>query len=223
MQYIWELFYTYKHPKAYLKQPEVFSPYMEISPLSEEHSTSDVIEYNSFYRYEKIFWNMFQKMQGENELRDIFFDVFSRFLIECDLKSGLDMEIIQHRKIINELEKGNYGKHVSELVQEITYEEKYKLAHYIHLARAQGGTTVYLFAKAVISLLNSGAVYRDKEKAGYIILYVGRKKNVRDVRLIELIEELLLPMEIERKLLWEKHFGLIDEQSTMIIDEILML
>ncbi len=223
MQYIWELFYKDKHPKAYLKQTDDFSPYLEMSPLSEEHSSDDGIEYNSFYRFEKIFLNMFQEMQGENELRDIFFDVFSRFLIECDLKSGLDIETIQYRQIINELENGNYGKRVSELVQEITYEEKYKLAHYIHLARAQGGTTVYLFAKAVISMLSSGAVYRDKEKEGYIILYVGRKKNIRDVRLIELIEELLLPMEIERKLLWEKHFGLIDEQSTMIIDEILLL
>lgn len=223
MQYIWELFFREKYPQLHLIQTENYSPYYEISPLTDTIFSGDKIEYNGFCRYEKFFLNMYRKMQDDKELFCIFFDVFSRFLIECDLKSETTAADMKRRQILSEIEEGLYGTCAADLIQKLTLDEKSKLAHYVYLARIGGGTTVYLFAKAVTALLNGGTVYFDKENAGEIILYVGRKKSIHDEKLIALVEELLLPMEMKNKVLWEKHFGLIDEEMTMLIDGMMLL
>ena len=78
MQYIWELFYREKYPQLHLIQTENYSPYYEMSPLMDSIFSGDKIAYNGFARYEKIFLNMYMKMQNDEELFCIFFDVFSR-------------------------------------------------------------------------------------------------------------------------------------------------
>ncbi len=223
MQYIWELFDREKHPQVHLKQAETISPYYELAPFFEETIKDGFVEYNGFYRFEKIFLNLYLQLGDDKEVFNILFDVFSRYLILCDLKSGLTQEDLNRKHIVEELEGGFFGEYVAELIFRVEREEKYKLAHYINLARSSGGTSKYLFAKAVTSLLNTGTVYCDKENPQNMILYVGRKKNLHDERIIELAEEVLLPMNMQNKVLWENHFGIIDEESTMRMDEMVLI
>ena len=223
MQYIWELFYREKYPQVRLVQAECYSPYYELNPLVNPDNLRDKVEYNAFYRFDKIFRNMYLEMQDDKELFDILFDVFSRFLIECDLKKGITITDIKRKKIMYGILRGDYGETVSKVYGTLDEDKQYLLAHYVYLAQEAGGTTVYLFAKAIIALLGRGDIYFDKEDLQGIISYIGSKKNMNDEKIIRLVEALLLPMNMKNTVLWEEHFGIIGEDLTMNMDEVLII
>ena len=223
MKYIWEMFYKDKHPDVYLTQTKNFSPYQEINPLMDENIMEGELDYNSFCRYEEIFGKMQINMMQDKEIYNVLFDIFSRHLIEVDLKSTITKEEIIKRSIIDNIKNKDYGETAANLYNQLDYEKQYKIAHYINLANKSCGVTIFLFAKAVTSLLETGVVYYDKEKKEQIILYVGRKRNIQDEILIELMQELFLPMKIKNVVLWDKHFGIINENTTMVIDGIVIM
>lgn len=223
VQYIWEMFYRDKYPGIHLIQSENVSPYYEMNPMELRIQEKNKISYNGLVRYKKIFMNMYKKMQGDMELFRIFFDVFSRFLIETDLSGGMSLNESRRRRIISEMREGCYGEKVKHLVRKIEEDDIYRISHYVNLRQQSGETDPYMFARAVTSLLKGGTVYYSRDAHKKLWLYVGNKHNFYQESLIELAEEMLLPIGVSCEILWEKHFGMIDEEAIMLIDKMIII
>lgn len=222
MEYIWEMFLQGQNDDIFLKQADIVSPYYELPPEQPAEKESKTAEYNAMFRYEDIFAPMLTQAHEGEGLDSFLFNVFSHYLVEVDLKRGLSVSEYQRRKVMERLSDGIYGEQVLELYQKLSAEKQRRLAYYMRRAE-ETEPTVYLFSKAVIDLLGTGALYQDKDDRDLLILYVGRKKNDTDEHVIEITKFTLLPIGRRLRLMWDCHFGVIAERATMQYDKIEIL
>lgn len=222
VDYIWELFLSGDQDDIRLTQADAASPYYELGPEELRQEEPGVAAYNAMCRYGAIFEPMLSKEHADGELDACFFDMISRFLIHVDLKEGLSVPEYRRRKTIEALLSGICGDRVRVLYAQLPPEKRYRIAVYV-CTMDDGEPSVFLFGKALVDLLDTGALYQDKEDPDFLILYVGRKKNEADLLVIELIQALLLPVGRRLKIMWETHFGIVNEKETMRYDAIEIL
>ena len=63
-------------------------------------------------------------------------------------------------------------------------------------------------------------IYRQKSEKNKIIVYINKPKNKVNIAKIKTLELLFLELEIELKVFWENHFGVLNVDETAKIDEI---
>lgn len=219
MNYIWEV--ALKKKDIFLKQAKIFSPYYEVSPeyLYMETLKEQAVEFNSLYRFEKIFSPLFMEGITEDEWQTYFFDVCMHLLIEEDLKSGYTTKEYQVRKIMEDIKKGEYGAKNRELYAKLSLVNKHTLATYLD-NQMRTGASQTLFAKVLIELLQTGIIYKNRINTKELMLYIGEKKKDETLDIITLTENFFLPLDVTVRIFWDTHFAIMDEEQTMIYERL---
>lgn len=221
MNYIWEVMLDNKKNDIFLKQAINFSPYYEISPeyLYKDITDEPVMELNSMYRFDHIFSALFSEGITEEEWKNYFFDSCMHFLVMEDLKSGYTKKELWVRKLIREIEHGDYGTENQVLFANLNSIKKHTLATYLD-NQSQMGESQALFAKVLIELLETGIVYKSTIKPKELLLYLGEDKKEELVQIIKLVESFFLPFDVTIRVFWKSHFAIMEEEQTMIYERI---
>lgn len=220
MQYIWEYFQNDKHFNNRICPLEYCSPYMEISEA--QIKDGERIYYNAFFRYGNIIRYLYE-IAKTPETFNMLFDVCSRILIEIDLKNELSVEHFERTRILNHILKNVYGGEKVKDFMELNIEEQYKIVHSIWLTEKSGSKNIYQFADAVVTNLNTGMIYEDMERPDRVIVFVGKEKNRKDEKIIQILSYFLLPIEYSYIILWEQHFGILEADNLMKIEKFVLI
>lgn len=222
MSFIWQNFSedtTYKIATS-------FSPYMEVFGCD----TKKFKDVNILIRFYNVFKSLIDERQiqqdnqnGDNllALEGIENPILS-FLADLDRIKGINLDYIVKTIILKEINSNYFGEEVNLLFNKLSEKDKAIILDYLLLKELSNDTNSYL-DKVIITLFSDNdyqAIFYWHESQQRFILYSQFKENTYNLDKLKLIE--LLFMDIDNIIVpvWEYHFGIIDNNPTMIIGNI---
>ncbi len=200
-----------------------YSPYSEFAgDWMEEQGEITRMSINSFYRYDSIMQPLFGNKEVDKRWQEWLFDLYMHYLTELEYRTGTTRQELEMRELATDLQKGIYGVSVREGYKELTEEEQYYIVHTLYRQRITR-ESVEKCADVLVTVLEDGILYKNREREKQLLLYLNKKENDKDVKKIGLICELFLPLGYDLRVFWENHFAVIGEKQTMTVDGIELL
>ena len=200
------------------------SPYIEVSmtDLNMDTLEENKVEINPLYRFEDVFGKLFDKnIEEMRQTREIFFDVCMHYIVQLDLREGLSREDFYCELIANDLEQGKYGALAKRRFSLFTKsEQKLILQSYLQLLKT--GNYLEEFRKVVTRLYPRTIIYENNEAVQELLVYLGIKETEKDCEKAAFFVEMFLPIQETVYFFYEHHFGIIDVDETMIMDEMVL-
>lgn len=218
MEEIWE--YLSEHlEEVIFRQQREFSPYCEMEEnCIHQEKNRQIVEINSFYRYEDIFYCLFANKDLSEEAKNWMFDVIFHYLICLEFGKGCNGRELRIRQQQKLLADNSYGEKAAKWYQLLTKQQKYLLCFYLE-RQQESGASIHTFAAALTGLLDC-VVYKNLLEPKTLIIYTEKEKNREIEETIEHTEELLLPLDYTVRVIYEQHIGILGEANTMMIEEI---
>ncbi|SJZ97722.1 hypothetical protein [Selenihalanaerobacter shriftii] len=226
MDYIWDVIIKAKNDEIDLtditfKQASIYSAYMELS--NEDINFKEVkneVEINPYYRFLEIFKGLFNPNYKKNEeLREVLLDIIIHFLGEIDLKQGLTKVEFYKKFIHTEIKNGCFGDKVKEGIDYFTLRETNILLDNIYKFY-NTGNHIYFLRNTIKRVFKGSITYVNQESINEILVYINKEKNQENMKKLEVIQELFLPINFQIITYWEYHFGIIGIVETMGIEKI---
>lgn len=197
------------------------SPYMEVSliDLNLEAPEEDRIEINPLYRFEDVFGRIFDRnVEGMDATREIFFDVCMHYVTQLDLREGLAKEDYYCSLLAADLNRGSYGVKAKERFGLFKgTQQKGLLRSLLQLFRT--GNYLEEFRKVVTRLYPHAIIYENNETVQELLVYLGVRETEEEREKAEFLIEAFLPIKETVHIFYENHFGIIDVDETMVLDE----
>lgn len=225
MNYIWDITLQahidgIKKNQLFFEQGANISPWYEQSfPNINQNRVEDTrIEINSLYRFDNIFGKYLQDGFLEHiDFKKYFFDLVIHFLCEVDLSKGITKESIYLSKIKSDIENNIWGKNIKNKFLEF---ENIDIIITLILLQLRVGSSILIFKRALKSIYPNVLLYQMKNQPNLLLIYFGMKKTQKELKKIEFIQDMFLPLGFITRLFWDKHFGVCGIDSTMVTGEI---
>ena len=205
---------------------EICSPYMEVSfeDLNTKVLPEDnKIEVNIYYRFYEIFKELFDiNYEEDKEIRNVLLDIILHFLGELDLKSGISKKELYKKFILQDIKNKVFGENLANNINAFNKRELDSVLDGI-LTLYTTGTSLYLFRKVLTSVFKDSSIYVSKDNVKKIYIYLAEKRDSLKISKIQGIIDTFLPINNETLIFWDKHFGIVGVDSTMIIDNMIMV
>ena len=206
---------------------EIISPYIEvnmsnINNIQSEIETTDVkVEINPFIRFNEIFqiitYPDFENM--EIELKKSLVNILFHLLGEMDLYLGQNKKDIIVKEMRKDIENGCFGKDSTNFFKLFKEYEKhiivdilYDMYCYLNMIEA--------FKKSIKKIFKDSIIYDNLSSDTNLVIYLNYMKTEENIKKVEFLKEIFLPIGLELDLFWEYHFGVIGVEITMRIGEI---
>lgn len=227
MNYTWEV--AIKADKNNIKRENLKyipvnngSPYMEVAfeNINARNIEEQEIEVNPLYRFQNIFMELFDiNLEEYRQMREYFFDIFIQYINQVDLRQGYSKKEYYYKFILIEFLNKVYSKQSIETLKLFNKDEVYSIFTFI-VRLYNCGSSIFLFRQIMRSLYPKSIVYESNDYFREYLIYVGKKETEEELRKINFIMGIFLPINFKVHLFWEKHFGIIDVAETMEIEEI---
>ena len=155
------------------------SPYTEIvrELINEKSLGEPEVLINPLYRFADVCSDIFSKnLEGFEQTREIFFRVLMQYMVQLDLRQGLDKQEYDLCFLIKDILQGVFGKDAAFIIRSFEKEKLRQLLRLI-LKLYQCGSSVYLFREVMRYLYPDSLVYASNEDVRQILIYVGRKET----------------------------------------------
>ena len=223
MNYIWEILLRARangvqDETLFFAQAKECSPWYEQSfpCLNEDRVTGPVVEINSLYRFSHIFQDLLHEMKDMEYLRFLF-DIGIHILADQETMSGLSKRDFYIQSLLRDLEKGEFCASVSRTYRGLSNTQKHSVASLL-LAQYETGSSLLVFRQALMLFYPQAMLYQLKLHPDQLLLYLGLTDA--DKEIVQMLQDLFLPLQYQVRIFWSKHFGVWDVDATMIFDEI---
>jgi len=200
------------------------SPYMEIvrENINEKMLGVPLVEVNPLYRFAHIFSELFSKnLKGYEQTREKFFEVSMQYMVQLDLRQGMDKQEYRLCFLLEDILNGVFGVEAAQAIRWFEKENLRQLLRFI-LDLYECGSSIYLFRKVMRYLYPDSIVYVNNEDTRQLLIYVGRKETETEQKKLAFLQGMFLPIYYEVFLFWEHHFGIIDVEETMELDNMVL-
>ena len=153
------------------------------------------------------------------DMREYFFDIFMQYMIQLDLRQGYSKKEYYYKFILKEILNKLYSNQNIEAIKCFNKEEVY-LIFCFAIRLYNCGSSVFLFKQIMRMLYKKSIVYASNDYVDEYLIYIGKKETEEEIKKINFIVGMFLPINFKIHLFWENHFGIIDVEETMKIDEI---
>lgn len=230
MNYIWEVVLAAKEngiewEDLQYRQAKEYSPYMEVSfyDINTVSVEQTVIEVNPFYRFYRIFEGLLNlNYAGCEQTKDIFLDVVFHYLARTDLRMGMSRQEYYLLLLEKELEEGRFGTGAARAVCLFSARErKYIILALLDVIRS--GNRQAVFRRLFGLLYPASIVYTNNDKANELFIYVGRTETEEEKERVSFLLNTFLPVGVRTEIFYMEHFGILDEEGTMLLDQILLI
>ncbi len=211
-----------KEEELFFCQAEEYSPFYEqsFSCMNETQVQSGEIELNLLLRFAFIFQEILAQERKEHpQFERYLTDAALHMILYTDLRHGLSKRDIYIRKIRQELEEGIFWKDVAEEFKRLAMEKRNRLAALV-LSQMQTGSSLAVFRRGLLVLFPHAVVYQIKNDRKKLLLYLKDNQTENNEKMLQLIQDMFLPIGYELRIFWKYHFGIIGVDDTMKIDEI---
>lgn len=210
------------------------SPYIEVSfvDLNEDSLQGREIEGNPLYRFTAVFGKIFdanleRKGDGEPDeygmraVRETFFNAVMQYMIQLDLRQGLCHQEYYLRFILRDFLDGICGKINAIRIDQFDHTALRRiLCCVLDLYRC--GFSLALFRRAMRAVYPNSLVYASNDRPHELLAYIGMKETEKEQMKINFLQEVFLPINYTVHLFWEHHFGIVDVDVTMKLDEMVL-
>lgn len=197
------------------------SAYMELAlPCLNQTWLESVVEVNTYYRFYSIFKDMFPPEQAEfPALRDSLTSLALHMIAQNDVMKGMTREDYYKKLLIAEVMDGGFGDMARDVLCDMDRKEQEKLlSGWLNCFRV--GSALQIFLDMVHGLVDENIVYLSNERPDEILLYTGLKKEPRLQRRIRFLIDTFLDIRFHVEVFYEHHFGIMEIEGTMQIEEI---
>lgn len=230
MNYIWEIVLSAKkngieEEQLQYQQAREYSPYMEVSfyDLNIASVDHNRIEVNPFYRFHDIFDRLLNLNNTDYEkTKDIFLDVVLHYLAHTDLRMGLSKQEYYLRLLLKEFREEGFGAGAARAIHLFTaHDRKRILLALLNVIRSGNGQAVFreLFGK----IYRNSIIYGTNDRANELLIYVGKRDTEDERERVKFLLDTFLPVGMKTDIFYMEHFGILDEEETMMSDEILLI
>lgn len=229
MNYLWEVALkadSIKVPREEVRYKPALScsPYIEAAfeNLNEEKPGNSIVEANPLFRFTSIFARMLDiNVTHYQQMRELFFDVVMQYMIQIDLREGLSKGEYYLRFFIKDLLTNTYGRDCADALLNFTHIELRKLLVCMRILFCNG-SSVALFRRSMRAVYPSSLVYSNNEVYRELLIYIGKQETAQEQKKIRFLLNVFLPINYRTHLFWEHHFGIIDVDVTMELDEMVL-
>lgn len=180
------------------------------------------IEVNTYYRFYSIFKDLYNPNQQEyKQTRDSLTNLILHVLANNDVRKGMTKEEYYKKMLIMDIESGVSGETVRQVFPHLNKGEQEKLLSG-WLRNYQVGSSLAIFIDMVHGLIEDSIVYHNNGCPDEILIYTKMKKTDKMEQRIQSLIDLFLDIHYHVEIYYEYHFGIIDVEDTMLIDEIAM-
>lgn len=229
MNYIWEA--ALAADEAGLKREEIRfvpvkygSPYIEVvlENINSRGLEHKKVEVNPLYRFAKEFSAVFDvNVKDYEKTRELFFDAVMHYMVQLDLRQGLSKQEYALRFLIKDLRGGVCGSQAARVIESFDKTNTRQLLRLI-LKLYHCGSSIYLFKEVMRCMYPDSLVYASNEAVRQVLVYVGVKETKEERERLNFLKDMFLPINYQVFLFWEHHFGIIDVDETMELDDMVL-
>ena len=226
MNYSWEIVLRAKD-KNLIKQDLFFkaasnaSPYYEqaFSMINQTEIIDCTIELNPLYRFDYIFNQMLHcELKDLGSFRDYLFDLTTHFLCDVDLYQGLTCKDIYLQKLKTDILHHQYGDVVENIFKLFTKNKQQDMIIFT-LIQLEVGSSLHHFRRVVHTIYPECLLYQMKEEPNLLIVYLPKQEKNEGERL-NLMIYMFLPIGYKIRIFWENHFGVLNIDPSMQLENI---
>lgn len=229
MNYIWEAALAADYAKTArekitYKPVQNGSPYAEVvlENLNSRELENAEVEVNPLYRFAREFSALLDvNIKGYEQTRNLLFDIVMHYMVQADLRQGLSRQEYALRFLLKDILEGVCGVRASSVVKSFPA-EKLRILLLMILKLYQCGSSVYLFREVMRHIYPDSLIYASNETDRQVLAYIGTKETNGERERLEFLQEMFLPVDFQVFLFWEHHFGIIDVDETMRLDEMVL-
>ncbi len=232
MNFIWDIVLqaaqdNFGSHDIFFKPAEKFSPYYEhsFSCINEKHVDNPEIEINPLLRFTSVFEYLLHPdvknliFRNQQEFIYFYFDVAVHILAEIDLCHGITQREIYIRKIRRELLDGVFGEVAKIGMLELKRDKQIAVADEL-LKMMETGSNLQSFCNIMKQIFEGCIIYQNRFHPQRIYVYIGKERDEQLDKQWQMIRETFLPLDIEVKIFWAEHFGILGIEATMLSDKI---
>ncbi|WP_033164803.1 hypothetical protein [Clostridium sp. KNHs205] len=227
MNFLWDIFLRAqsckkKEEELFFLQAIEYSPFYEqaFNCINEVNVENNEIELNLLYRFTDIFQDILAEEENEfPEFKKYIIDAVLHILLYTDLRHGLSTREIYIRKLTEELLNGTFWMDIAEIFRLIPLQKQNRLATLV-LTQMQTGSSLLIFRRSILILFPHAILYQVKADRKKLLLYLPDKPEERKKNMIQLAQDMFLPLSYNIRIFWEHHFGIIGVEGTMKVDEL---
>ena len=210
MKYIWQ---NYSAENDFYIDEKPLSPYLEIG-----HAATKKIGVNPIPRFWEIFSPLFENPQAPKfeQLENCLL----HYLAQLDLKSGIHLSSILERKLDAEICAEFYGEKARQLYLSLNENERRKFLIYLQRHEAAQGLQIFFF-EAVLQFFPMTKFYFYEWEQKFLFCIPARYSEHNE-KILELLIFFLFDMGANYEIFWNCHFGIIDAEETMKLDELVI-
>lgn len=213
--------------KLFFKPAENFSPYYEQSfkCLNQTHVDEAEVEINPLARFAEIFEYLLHPdllnlvYVRQRQFTFYFFDLITHILAEVDLCHGMTRREFYIRQIRRELLSGVFGEVAREGMNQLKRDKQLAVADEL-LRVMEVGSSIRSFCHIMKQIFADCIIYQSRAHPQRLYVYIDRRQTEQLQKQWQLIRETFLAFDVEVRVFWDKHFGILDVEETMRLDNI---
>ena len=217
----------FESQKLFFRPAKIFSPYYEQSfrDINQKHIENPNIEINPLLRFTAIFEYLLHPdvkdliFEREKEFISFFFDILTHILSEIDLCHGMTKREFYIRQIRRELLDGVYGEVARVGMLELKREKQIAVADEL-LRVMETGSSVDSFCKIMRQIFEGCLIYQNRHHTKKFYVYIGKERNEKLQKQWQMLRETFLPIDVEVRIFWAEHFGILGVKETMLADKL---
>lgn len=208
--------------ELFFVQAEDYSPFYEqaFSCLNETKMKAGEVELNLFLRFADIFQEILSDKGDEfPSFRKYLVDVALHLILHTDLRHGLTKKEVYIKQILEELRNGTFSKGMKKGFEGVPRQKQGRVAA-LMLSQMQNGSSMEIFRRGLRIFYPDAVLYQIRNDRKKLLLYLSDKKTEQKEQMMNLVQEMFLPIHYDLRIFWEYHFGIIGVEDTMKIEEI---
>ena len=192
----------------------------KIKNLTMENTPKKESKINSFRRRDSIVEEEKGNISVLKKFKKNIENNAINYLQELDFVSGTTVIDVICEKISEDIKKETLGINLKRHFSILNREEQGYVALLIYNEKINGVNCMKNFKLGIKYFFLDSLIYRQKSKKNKIIVYINKPKNKVNVAKIKTLELLFLEFGMELKVFWKNHFGVVNVDETVKIDEI---
>lgn len=232
MNFIWDIVLqaaqdNFSSEKIFFKPADKFSPYYEHSfdCINQKHVENPEVEINPLMRFTAIFEYLLHPdvkdlvFEDQKQFIMFYFDLATHILAEIGLCHGMTQREFYIRQIRRELLAGVFGETARIGMTELKRDKQIAVADEL-LKVFETGSSVQSFCNIMKEIFQGCLIYQNRFHPQKIYVYVGKERDEQLQKQWQMLRETFLPLDIEVRIFWAEHFGILDVDATMLSDKI---
>ena len=142
------------------------------------------------------------------------------YLRELDFISGTTVIDVICEKISKEIKNEVLGKKLKKYFFQLNREDQEYISLLVYNQQINSVNCMKNFKIGVQYFFYDSIIYKEKNQKNKIIIYINKEKNKLNIGKIKILELLFLELGLNLKVFWKNHFGVVNVDETVKIDEI---